>query len=58
MIQPLLDDPELKTKYEGANPLGRFGTTDELRGAVVWLASNASSFCTGSECVPFPHFFC
>lgn len=33
------------------NPMKRIGEPHELRGAVVWLASDASSFCTGSECV-------
>ncbi|KAJ1304065.1 hypothetical protein OPQ81_008472 [Rhizoctonia solani] len=31
------------------NPFGRIGRPDELRGVVVWLASDASSFCTGSD---------
>ncbi|CAE6433828.1 unnamed protein product [Rhizoctonia solani] len=31
------------------NPLGRIGRPDELRGVAVWLASDASSFCTGSD---------
>ncbi|KAJ7059589.1 sorbose reductase sou1 [Mycena amicta] len=39
--------------YEAAlsaqNPLRRFGRTDELRGVALWLASDASSFCTGSD---------
>ncbi|KAI0718736.1 sorbose reductase sou1 [Cerioporus squamosus] len=47
----LEEDPELKRKYEGANPLGRIGRPDELRGAVAWLASDASSFCTGSDII-------
>ncbi|CUA73290.1 hypothetical protein RSOLAG22IIIB_05238 [Rhizoctonia solani] len=33
------------------NPLGRIGRTDELRGVAVWLASDASSFCTGSDII-------
>ena len=32
-------------------PLGRIGQPHELRGAMTWLASDASSFCTGSEYV-------
>ncbi|PIL26874.1 hypothetical protein GSI_11054 [Ganoderma sinense ZZ0214-1] len=32
-----------------AHVLGRIGRADELRGVVVWLASDASSFCTGSD---------
>ncbi|KAF8176594.1 hypothetical protein K438DRAFT_1908661 [Mycena galopus ATCC 62051] len=31
------------------NPMGRFGKPDELRGVTLWLASDASTFCTGSE---------
>ncbi len=31
----------------GANPLGRFGTEWDLKGAAVFLASNASNFITG-----------
>lgn len=38
---------------EGAvqNALGRMGRLDELRGALLWLSSDASAFCTGSEWV-------
>ncbi|KAG8715777.1 hypothetical protein FRC11_000072 [Ceratobasidium sp. 423] len=41
--------PELADKWAGMNPLGRLGRPDELRGVVAWLASDASTFCTGSE---------
>lgn len=41
--------PHLLDKWSNLNPLGRIGTTDEFRGVVTWLASDASSFCTGSE---------
>ncbi|KAF8582687.1 NAD-binding protein, partial [Ramaria rubella] len=41
--------PELYKKWSGLNPLGRLGRPDELRGVVTWLASDASTFCTGSD---------
>jgi len=41
--------PELFAKWSGSNPLGRLGRPDELRGVVAWLASDASTFCTGSD---------
>ncbi|KAF7789574.1 hypothetical protein EIP86_000520 [Pleurotus ostreatoroseus] len=43
--------PELLDKWAGLNPLGRIGRPDELRGAVTWLASDASTFCTGSDII-------
>ncbi|KAK7056422.1 hypothetical protein VNI00_002977 [Paramarasmius palmivorus] len=41
--------PELKAEWESQNPLGRLGRPDELRGVALWLAGDASTFCTGSE---------
>lgn len=41
--------PSLKKEWEAQNPLGRLGRPDELRGVLLWLASDASTFCTGSE---------
>ncbi|KIJ44360.1 hypothetical protein M422DRAFT_168569 [Sphaerobolus stellatus SS14] len=41
--------PELYQKWAGLNPLGRLGRPDELRGVVAWLASDMSTFCTGSD---------
>jgi len=29
----------------------RIGATYELRGVIAWLASEASSFCTGSDII-------
>jgi NAD(P)-dependent dehydrogenase (short-subunit alcohol dehydrogenase family) len=43
--------PELLDKWSSLNPLGRIGRPDELRGVIAWLASDASTFCTGSEYV-------
>ncbi|RPD53474.1 sorbose reductase sou1 [Lentinus tigrinus ALCF2SS1-7] len=41
--------PELVETWSSQNPLGRIGRPDELRGIAAWLASDASSFCTGSD---------
>ncbi|KAF9483782.1 NAD(P)-binding protein [Pholiota conissans] len=41
--------PHLLEKWSSLNPMGRIGRPDELRGVVTWLASDASSFCTGSD---------
>ncbi|KAI0777829.1 hypothetical protein BD413DRAFT_189966 [Trametes elegans] len=49
-MQPYLDArPEFAEEWGQLNPLGRLGEARELRGAAVWLASDASSFCTGSD---------
>lgn len=45
---PLLSDPEVKAKFVSRIPLGRFGDLEELGGATVFLASDASNFMTGS----------
>ncbi|KAM5541898.1 hypothetical protein V8D89_004627 [Ganoderma adspersum] len=44
-------DPAYAKLFTGMNPLGRLGRTDELRGVLAWLASDAGSFCTGSDIV-------
>ncbi|TBU47939.1 NAD(P)-binding protein [Dichomitus squalens] len=41
--------PDLEEKWIEQHPLARIGRPDELRGVAVWLASDASSFCTGSD---------
>ncbi len=46
--------PHLLDKWASLNPMGRIGRPDELRGVVTWLASDASTFCTGSEYVSRP----
>ena len=42
-----LDDPTLKTHYEHLFPVGRFLETDDLVGAAIFLASDASEMVTG-----------
>ncbi|KZV65818.1 sorbose reductase sou1 [Peniophora sp. CONT] len=50
MTAAFLDkQPALQGRWESANPLGRLGRPDELRGVTAWLASDASTFCTGSD---------
>ena len=41
-------DKERKRKILSHTPMGRFGRPEELVGAVLWLASDAASFVTGS----------
>lgn len=41
--------PERERAILGHTPMGRYGRPDELVGAVLWLASGASSFVTGAE---------
>jgi len=38
---------ELRDRLNAMTPLGRFGTTDEVNGAALFLASNEASFITG-----------
>lgn len=45
------EHPELRREIEGTIPLGRLGEPDELGPLVVYLASDASSFMTGSVLV-------
>ncbi len=42
----------------GHTPMGRYGSPQELVGAVLWLASDASSFVTGAEIAVDGGFTC
>lgn len=45
----LVEDDEIRSHYLGRTPLGRVGQPPELAGAVLYLASDASSYVTGAQ---------
>ena len=45
--QPLIDDPEFDAWLKKRTPAGRWGKVEELRGACIFLASDASIFING-----------
>lgn len=47
LTQPRHDDPEWNTWILGRTPMNRWGIPDDLAGAVVFLASESSSFISG-----------
>ena len=51
MTEEILADPERRHFYDNNIPLGRFGTVDDIANGVLFLASDDSSFVTGSEVV-------
>ncbi len=50
--------PEREKAILGHTPMGRYGEPHELVGAVLWLASDASSFVTGAEITVDGGFSC
>ncbi|KAF2673508.1 D-arabinitol 2-dehydrogenase [Microthyrium microscopicum] len=45
----LEDKPALREKWTSLIPMGRMGNPEDLMGAVVYLASDASAYVTGAE---------
>jgi NAD(P)-dependent dehydrogenase (short-subunit alcohol dehydrogenase family) len=48
MNTPLLNDPEKYRAFVARIPMGRWGELGEIAGPALFLASDASSFVTGS----------
>ena len=44
---PLLADPERQERMLSRIPLGRFGTPEEMAGAIAYLARPIASYITG-----------
>lgn len=49
LTQALIDDPVEKANLESLHPIGRVGYPDDMAGIAVFLASDESSFATGSH---------
>jgi NAD(P)-dependent dehydrogenase (short-subunit alcohol dehydrogenase family) len=48
LTQALQDDPEKSRPILGRTPMARWGTPEEVAGAIVYLASPAARFVTGA----------
>ena len=44
-------DSDMASTWPNAIPMGRLGEPHELQGTIVWMASDASSYLTGSDII-------
>jgi NAD(P)-dependent dehydrogenase (short-subunit alcohol dehydrogenase family) len=49
MTAAQLDDPEVGPRLRAGIPLGRWATTEDVAGAVTWVASPAAAMITGTS---------
>ena len=49
LTRKLIDDPEIRERLVSLHPIGRIGTPKDMAGIAVFLASDESSFATGSH---------
>jgi meso-butanediol dehydrogenase/(S,S)-butanediol dehydrogenase/diacetyl reductase len=47
LLQPVLDLPGVREEYAKLVPMGRVGSSDEVAGTVLFLASDDASYITG-----------
>lgn len=47
-VLAMLNDPNMKTFFEGIHPMGRLGQPEEIAEAVIYFASDESRWTTGS----------
>jgi len=52
LTRNILDaNPALREQWESLTPMGRIGAPEDLKGAIIYLASEASAFTTGIDMV-------